>query len=53
MALSSKVRREAMREVAKTVRLIPIAPPPKPSRGFWRDYVFNSQNFFSTLSIFG
>ena len=42
-----------MREVAKTVRLIPIAPPPKPSRGFWRDYVFNSQNFFSTLSIFG
>jgi CHASE2 domain-containing sensor protein len=53
MALSSKVRREAMREVAKTVRLIPVAPPPKPKRGFWRDYVFNSQNFFSTLSIFG
>jgi CHASE2 domain-containing sensor protein len=53
MALSSKIRREAMREVAKTVRLIPVAPPPKPERGFWRDYVFNSQNLFSTLSIFG
>ena len=53
MALSSKIRREAMREVAKTVRLIAVAPPPKPKRGFWRDYVFNSQNFFSTVSIFG
>lgn len=47
------MRREAMREVAKTVRSIHVPPPKKPSRGFWRDYVFNSQNFFSTLSIFG
>lgn len=53
MALTWKMRREAMREVAKTVRSIHVPPPRKPSRGFWRDYVFNSQNFFSTLSIFG
>ncbi len=53
MALTWKMRREAMREVAKTVRLIHVPPPPKPRRGFLRDYVINSQNFFSTLSIFG
>ncbi|TAE29876.1 MAG: CHASE2 domain-containing protein [Candidatus Kapaibacterium sp.] len=53
MALTWKMRREAMREVAKTVRRIHVPPPPKPRRGFLRDYVFNSQNFFSTLSIFG
>lgn len=53
MAISSKIHRQAQREVAKTVRSIHVPPPKKPSRGFWRDYVFNSQNFFSTLSIFG
>jgi CHASE2 domain-containing sensor protein len=51
--MKAATRRWAMQEVAKTVRLVDVKPPPKPRRGFWRDYIFNSANFFSTISIFG
>ncbi|MCS6809499.1 MAG: CHASE2 domain-containing protein [Bacteroidota bacterium] len=53
MRLRWSTRRWAMKEVAKTVRSINVPPPPAPSRGFWRDFVFNMRNVYATASIFG